>query len=133
MKKLFPQFFIVLVLALAATGATQAQSKAISPKSAKEILSAPKGAVLVDVRTREEFEDSRIPGSVLLPYDQITAGSAAKAIPSKDSPIIVYCRTGRRSQLAAASLVYLGYRNVLDLGGIASWPYETVKGAPGKP
>jgi rhodanese-related sulfurtransferase len=40
----------------------------------------------------------------------------------------VYCRTGRRSAIAAETLTGMGYTQVFDLGGIQSWPYDTVKG-----
>jgi len=103
----------------------------ISPKAARELLASDKTSLLLDVRTLEEFIAGRIAGSVLLPYDRITAASAAALIgPNKDRTVIVYCRTGRRSEIAAAALISLGYRKVLDLGGIVSWPYGTIKGEP---
>jgi len=103
----------------------------INPKAARELLAGDKTSLLLDVRTLEEFIAGRIAGSVLLPYDRITAASAAALIgPNKDRTVIVYCRTGRRSEIAAAALVSLGYRKVLDLGGIVSWPYGTIKGEP---
>jgi len=114
----------LFILALAAAGQTR-----IAPREAKTLLSAGKGAILVDVRTVEEFQELRIPGAVLLPYDRIDRKSAAAAIPSKESTVIVYCRSGRRSAIAAASLAKLGYKRVLDLGAIGDWPYETASGS----
>lgn len=99
----------------------------MTSEQAKELLSAEEGIVLLDVRTADEFSDGHIPNAVLLPYDAITASSAAKVIPSKKSKIIVYCRSGRRSAIAAQTLHDLGYESVADLGGITSWPYEIVK------
>jgi rhodanese-related sulfurtransferase len=49
-------------------------------------------------------------------------------IPDKEAKIVVYCRSGRRSAEAAKVLKELGYKNVYDLGGINSWPYETISG-----
>jgi len=109
------------------------QAKTVSPAGAKELLANGGGTILLDVRTREEYAAGRIPGSILLPYDQIDASSASRVIGSKDRTVIVYCRSGRRSSIAAASLAALGYRNVFDLGAISSWPYGIVKGEPGKP
>ena len=129
MKKPFVLVAIGLCLALAAW----AQPRLIAPKDAKALLAARADIALVDVRTREEFVAGRIPGSILLPYDQIDATSAAKVIGPKDRTVIVYCRSGRRSAIAAQALVSLGYKNVLDLGGIQAWPYETVSGEPGAP
>ncbi len=113
---------------LAAAAAVQAQPKAISPRAARDLLASDKSALLLDVRTREEFLEARIPGSVLLPFDAIDAASAARVVGPKDRPIVVYCRTGRRSAVAASTLASLGYRNVYDMGGIGSWPYGTVRG-----
>ena len=42
----------------------------------------------------------------------------------KDQLILVYCRSGRRSKLAAETLVKLGYTNIEEFGGIIDWPYE---------
>lgn len=99
----------------------------MTPEQAKELLASENDIVLLDVRTADEFAGGHIPGAHLLPYDAITASSAAKAIPSKKAKIIVYCRSGRRSAIAVQSLQDLGYESVADLGGITSWPYEIVK------
>lgn len=105
-------------------------TKLMSPLEAKAIIDAGTDHVLLDVRTRDEHLERRIPNSVLLPYTLINAESAADVIPAKDSLVIIYCRSGRRSAIAADSLRALGYTRVYDLGGINDWPYETVRGAP---
>jgi len=105
----------------------QIASGLISPTEAKNLLAADAKIVLLDVRTPSEYAAGHIPRSKLLPYDEITAETAGKAIPTKDATVIVYCRSGRRSAIAAAELKKLGYARVLDLGGINSWPYEVVK------
>ena len=48
-------------------------------------------------------------------------------LPDKDKLILVYCRSGRRSKIAAESLAKLGYTNVKEFGGIIDWPYEIEK------
>lgn len=129
MKKLM----IMLCAAFLSLSSVQAQATAIAPishKAAKEMLAADKGVVLIDVRTLEEFLEGRIAGSVLLPYDKITPESATRVIGAKDKTIIVYCRSGRRSEIAAKALYALGYKKIFDLGGISSWPYGTIKGEP---
>jgi rhodanese-related sulfurtransferase len=83
--------------------------------------------ILLDVRTTEEWAESRIDGSILIPDTEIR-GRAADELPNKDALILVYCRTGRRSAEAANALIDLGYTNVFDFGGIIDWPYETVSG-----
>lgn len=99
----------------------------ISPDKARDLMASDPKIILLDVRTKEEFADGHIPGAVLLPYDAITEKTARMAIPSKERVIIVYCRSGRRSAIAAETLKDLGYRTVWDLGGIIRWPYEVVK------
>jgi phage shock protein E len=97
----------------------------ISPADAREMLKDTR-TVLLDVRTAEEYAESHIPGSRLMPYDEIS-NRIADLPKDKSTPIIVYCRTGRRSALAAETLHGLGYTAVFDLGGLQDWPYETVK------
>jgi len=83
--------------------------------------------ILLDVRTEEEFEQVRIPGAVLLP-DVMIADSAFELLPDKESVILVYCRSGRRSENAAKELISMGYMNVYDFGGIIDWTFETESG-----
>lgn len=82
--------------------------------------------VLVDVRTPEEFKEGHIEGALLLP-DYEVESSAAQLLPDKDARILLYCRTGRRSEGAAMILVAMGYTNVIDFGGITDWPYEIIR------
>ena len=82
---------------------------------------------LVDVRTESEYRSQRIDGAILIPVDQIESQAPSK-LPDKEAKIVVYCRSGARSSVAARKLVTLGYTNVYDLGGIMNWPYETVSG-----
>lgn len=76
-------------------------------------------AIILDVRTAEEYGEGHIQDAVLLPHDQI-AEKAAGLLPDKDAPILVYCRTGRRSEIAANELILMGYTAVYDFGGIAT-------------
>ena len=98
----------------------------ISPEEAKAIMDGAQPYVLVDVRTRQEYDSGHIQGAVLIPDTQIRQ-EAARILPDKDAIILVYCRSGRRSEASAKELVALGYRNVYDFGGINDWPYGTVK------
>lgn len=83
---------------------------------------------VLDVRTQQEFDEAHIEGALLLPYDLITQESAEEVLPAKDETVLVYCRSGRRSAVAAEALANLGYTAVYDFGGINDWPYETVSG-----
>lgn len=99
----------------------------ISPGEAKDLMDWNKDILLLDVRTKEEYIQERIPGSILLPDDEILE-KAPVIIPNKGARIIVYCLSGVRSQRAARQLVALQYTDVYDMGGMLSWPYETIHG-----
>lgn len=105
--------------------ATTAQYQTITPEEGKQLLDSDSGVILVDVREDYEYAAGHIPGAILLPLGQI-ATQAAETLPDQAATIIVYCRSGRRSQSAANTLLSLGYTNVLDMGGINSWPYDVV-------
>ena len=108
------------------TSASPAQALKITPADAKSRLDSEQGIVLLDVRTDEEYAGGHIAGSILLPVDNLAALAASK-LPDKSATIFVYCRSGRRSAIAARQLVEMGYTGVYDLGGIIDWPYEVVK------
>ena len=74
--------------------------------------------------TQEEYDEAHIPGAIVIPNTEIEA-RAESELPDKDQMILVYCRSGRRSKLAADILVELGYTNIYEFGGIIDWPYET--------
>ena len=95
----------------------------ISSSRARAMMQSNPYAVILDVRTQQEFDDERIPGAILLP-DYAVNDLAAEMLPDKNAVILVYCRAGRRSQSAANALAEMGYTNVYDFGGIESWPYE---------
>ena len=97
----------------------------ISPADAKKRLAEEKGIVLLDVRRSEEFAVGHIEGSMLIPLG-IIEKEAQLQLKDKNATIFVYCHSGRRSKIAADILVKQGYVNVLNLGGIIDWPYETV-------
>ncbi|OGO82595.1 MAG: hypothetical protein A2Y18_07440 [Clostridiales bacterium GWD2_32_19] len=99
----------------------------IKPEEAKKNLKNDSNIILLDVRTKEEYIVSHIPGSILIPVDNIKVEVEAK-IRDKEDIVYVYCRSGNRSQTAATELVKMGYANVYDLGGIQDWPYETESG-----
>ncbi len=81
------------------------------------------GAVLIDVRTREEYRQGHIPGSVNIPLNEIT--SVTERVPAKDTPIFVHCLSGGRSAQAAGYLGKLGYRQVKNIGGISGYQGKT--------
>ena len=98
----------------------------VSFEKAKEIIDSDPGCVLLDVREEAEYITGHAEDAVLLPVDEIDADTAAAAIPSFDSTVLVYCRTGRRSERAGKALEELGYTNIYDIGGLIGWPYGLV-------
>ena len=98
----------------------------ISAEEAKSVMDSEIKYVIIDARTEEEFAEGHIKGAILIPEYEVADCAEAK-IPDKNSLILVYCRSGRRSKIAAEELVKLGYTNVKEFGGIIDWPYEIVK------
>ncbi|MCI7036788.1 MAG: rhodanese-like domain-containing protein [Treponema sp.] len=101
----------------------------ISQKEAKSLMDNNKNIVILDVRTKKEFDEGHIKGAINIPVE--TIGSIPPAqLRDKKQMILVYCRSGRRSKMAAQKLGTMGYENVLEFGGIMDWGYGTVKDAP---
>ena len=98
----------------------------ISGAEAKALMDSESGYIIIDARTQSEYDEGHIPGAILIPEYEIAA-RAENELPDKDQLILVYCRSGRRSKIAAEELVKLGYTNVKEFGGIIDWEYEIVK------
>ena len=97
----------------------------ISAEEAYEMM-ASQEVVVVDVRTREEYDGGHIENAVLVPNESI-GSEMPETLPDKEATLLIYCRSGRRSKDAAEKLLSLGYQNVYDFGGVIDWPYELVK------
>ena len=94
----------------------------ISAEEAYEMMVSQE-VVVVDVRTREEYDSGHIENAVL-----VSIGSEMpETLPDKEATLLIYCRSGRRSKDAAQKLLALGYQSVYDFGGVIDWPYELVK------
>lgn len=76
------------------------------------------GAILVDVRSKEEYNEYHLPDAINIPLDDIQAG---KIEIGKSKKIIVYCKSGARSKVASQLLIDLGYNNIYDLGSINNY------------
>lgn len=84
------------------------------------------GAVLLDVRTEEEYRQGRVPGSRNLPLSSISR--AEGTVPDKTTPLFVYCLSGARSSRAVSELKRMGYENVTNIGGISAYRGKTERG-----
>ena len=78
-----------------------------------------KEAVLLDVRTPQEYREGHIPGSKNIPMQTIDKVSSVTE--NKDTALFVYCFSGARSRQATAQLKHMGYTNVQNIGGIAAY------------
>ena len=129
MKKL--TILLLAVILLTACGQAKENDREamyvnITAEEAKTIMDTEEGYVILDTRTREEYDQGHIPGAIQISHDEITE-KAEEVLTDKDQLILVYCRSGRRSKLAAEALVELGYTNIKEFGGIIDWPYEVVQ------
>ena len=129
------RIFIVLLLAallFAGCGKPEQQAQAdtyrhISTAEAVEVMAEETDYIILDVRTWDEYLTAHIPGAICIPNETI-GGTQPSQLPDKDQLILVYCRSGNRSQQAAQKLVDLGYTNIVEFGGIMSWTGQTVSG-----
>ena len=101
--------------------------KMVSMAEGLEIAKNNPDAIIVDVRRDDEYKSGHIPGAVLLTMETITAETAAKVLPDKNQMILIYCRSGRRSKMAAQNLLDLGYTNLIEFGGILDYKGKVEK------
>lgn len=99
----------------------------LTAEEAKARMDSGDPVTVVDVRTATEYAEGHIEGALLLPNEEIGT-TPPYLLPDKDAEILLYCRSGNRTQQAAKKLTAMGYTNVYDFGGILDWPYETVTG-----
>lgn len=127
MKKLILLFLAVMLLTACGQAKENDQGAVyvnITAEEAKQIMDSEEGYIILDVRTQEEYDEGHIPGAIVISHEEI-AEKAEDVLTDKDQLILVYCRSGRRSKIAAEALVELGYTNIKEFGGIIDWPYET--------
>lgn len=99
--------------------ATMARGGDVDGPKAKAMVEA--GALLLDVRTPEEFANAHLPGAVNVPVQQLL--ERLSELPSdKARPIVVYCRSGARSAKATKIIKDAGHTHVADLGAMSNWP-----------
>ena len=129
MKKLL--FLLLAVMLLTACAHTKENDQEaaymnITAEEAKQIMDSEDGYIILDARTQEEYDQGHIPGAIVISHEEI-AEKAEEVLTDKEQLILVYCRSGRRSKIAAEALVELGYTNIKEFGGIIDWPYEVEK------
>ena len=126
MKKLILLFLAVMLLTACGQDKENDQGAVyvnITAEEAKQIMDSEEGYIILDVREQDEYDAGHIPGAIVIPHEEL-ADKAVEVLTDKDQLILVYCRSGRRSKIAAEALVELGYTNIKEFGGIIDWPYE---------
>lgn len=96
--------------------------KDITAREARKIIDEQKG-VLIDIRTREEYDEGHIEGCEFIPLNAL-GYEVEGVVEDYDTPIILYCRSGQRTKVAAAVLSELGYTAIYDIGGMNNWYIE---------
>ena len=125
MKKICLALFI-LILSSSCIFSKGEGYKRISMDEAKTLMEKEEGYILLDVRTKGEYEIGYIPGAINIPLSDIDE-KIISSLPDKSQMILVSCRSGTRSREASDKLSKLGYSNVLEIGGINAWKGEIVK------
>lgn len=126
MRKLILVILVIMLLPACGQDKENIQEAvyvSITAAEAKEIMDSREGYIILDTRTQEEYDEGHIPGAILIPHEEILE-KAEDALTDKNQLILVYCRSGRRSKLAAEDLQKLGYTNIREFGGIIDWKYE---------
>ena len=127
MNRIIPILMALLLLSGCATQSAKKTYRQITMEEAVTMLEEETGYTILDVRTAQEYSEKHIPGAINIANESIGTEDIPE-LPDKDQLILVYCRSGNRSKQASEKLVKLGYTNIVEIGGINSWPGETVAG-----
>lgn len=100
--------------ALCSCGSGEPASKSATGEVVQADLNS---AVLLDVRSLDEFASGHLEGALNIPHDRI-ADEIATVVPDKSAQVVLYCRSGRRAQTALKTMQDMGYANVVNLGGL---------------
>lgn len=101
--KMFSAFFVMLTMSTLIQAQSGAAEKSIAP-------------VIIDVRTLAEYQSGHINNALLIPHGEVHA-LISKHVPNKNTPIILYCKSGGRATVAKNTLQLMGYKQVENAGG----------------
>jgi rhodanese-related sulfurtransferase len=102
------------------------KSKNLCPNEAWELMLKHSNAMLVDVRTKEEYNITHIEGSICIPLKDIS-NNPFSLCENKNTSIILYCEKGYKSSLAAQALIDAGYSKIYTIPGIGQYHYNLTK------
>jgi len=93
----------------------------VDVEAVKKAFNEKDNLIILDVRTQDEYDRGRIPGSINIPLDELDS-RVDSLISDKSKPLYVYCLSGSRSMLAAEQLIILGYKNIYNItNGLLAW------------
>ena len=113
---------IIIVLAATFSACRVKKSSAVAIKG---------NAILIDVRSVAEFNEGYLPGAINIPHTEV-ADKISTIAPDKSTPLYLYCRSGRRVDIAMKALKEIGYTDMTNLGGLND-AANTLKLKPVKP
>jgi phage shock protein E len=111
-----------LAIVIATIGCAESEPRSVGTISSQALLSGTReGALILDVRTAGEYEAGHVPGAINIPHDQLeTRLAEINADPNR--PVVVYCQSGRRAEMATSVLSEHGFSQVLHLeGDMSQW------------
>lgn len=112
---------LVISALLVVTCAPVKEGGDVTARQVAEMLRKDTSIILVDVRTPEEYQQGHIKGARLMDFYSAEFHAMMQTLP-KEKPVVLYCRSGRRSAEAMTFLVSIGYSRVFNLlGGIVQW------------
>ena len=120
MKKFLSAVLMILIVAVCTGCGEQPTFKSLTHDEAVKMMSDKPDALVLDVRTADEFVKKHIPNAKSVPLEEFQNGNFA-SVPDKNQTILIYCWTGRRAQDAAQLLAEKGYKNVYEFGGMVDW------------
>lgn len=98
----------------------------ITPDEALDLMEEG-GVTVIDVREPDEFASGHVKGAVNVPLGQITPGRILPEASDTNATVLVYCRSGRRSDTAGRIMAQSGYADVRNFLGVIQWPFGLVK------
>lgn len=128
-KSLKSLLLIICIIVLFGCSESKAQVSynTISVDDAYYMINSNTNIIILDVRTKSEFDEGHLENEINIPYDEVESRFKSEVTSDFESTIIVYCKSGVRAETASKTLINLGYINVYTFGGINDWNYEIVK------
>jgi len=121
--------FISLILLLGCTKEDEKEIisyQTITSEDAHNMMETRTDLIIIDVRSKEEYEISHIENAINMPVNELGNRFKEEITDNLEQTILVYCRSGVRAKQASELLSDLGYKNVFNFGGLLDWNYDLV-------